>query len=222
MRVCLIEGDPHYVAGRCVDQADDESLARVDRHNDVLPIIEGMKIQYYFDDPVSEGVLTDFPYMHATGHLLLSDRAAGILGPILSEAGVVLDAGVFKGRNYKLFVCYTQIDALDRDRTVYYPEDEFGPNKIKSYAFKPEAIGDVAIFRVKGVICRLFVTEAFFDRMAGHHLTGLQVRPLWSNRTGPLAVFDDPALEFDRYPPGFGTTKREKRQAMRDIIASLR
>ncbi len=195
----------------------------VDRDAVILPRDEEFRMRYVFDEPETEGVVTDCPYFSPGNALLLSARAADALRPVLVESGVTFEVNPYGNAAYHLFVSYKQLDAVNHERAEFYPpEAHFDENEVKAFAFRPEIVANAGIFRVKGLLARLFITDRFLECIAGQGITGLRIRPVWSSDAGPLIRFDDPAFEFERFPPGYGTTKREKRQAMRDIIAGRR
>lgn len=57
--------------------------------------------------------------------------------------------------------------------------------------------------------------------MRRHRLTDFRFRRIWSSDEGGV-LLKDPIMVFERFLPGYGSTLREKRRAMRDIIASDR
>ncbi len=222
MRVHRISGDPDYMTARCIDIEQTMQVHNFDRQLGRVPPDTDFKMRYIFDEPVDEGVVTDCPYFSPGSAMVFSKRLADALRPILIESGRTFELNPFGDRPYELFVCCTQLDALDPARMEYVPPEESEMNRVKAFAFRPEIVANAGIFRVKGLLARLFITDRFLECIAGQGITGLRIRPVWSSDAGPLIRFDDPSFEFERFPPGYGTTKREKRQAMRDIIAGRR
>lgn len=222
MRYHAVVGDSDYMAGRCPYWSEDRRLTRVDHDNARLSGSDTFTVRYIFNTPADEGVVTDCPHFFPESVLLLSGHAASVLRPLLDRAGETRTVNPHGELLYELFVCYEQLDALDPERTVYFPPEQFGRNEIKQYAFRPDVVADSDIFRVKGQIECLFVSDRFLQIVSRHRLTGFKFRPLWSSEAGSLATLDDPARVFERFPPGYGSTVREKRQAMRDIIAGRR
>lgn len=92
---------------------------------------------------------------------------------------------------------------------------------VRCYEFKPDALEGADIFRLHGRVGQLFVTDRFTNEVLKHRLSGFRFKLLWSNETGGV-VLDDSAMVFERFPLGYGTTLREKRQAMRSLIADGR
>lgn len=192
---------------------------QADRENIPIPADTSFTINYALDQPVVEGVVTDCPYMSPQCALTLSARAVAVLRPLLTAAGGLFPATPYREQEYQTFACTTQIDALDRSRTEFFPVSaHFGPDRIRRYALRPGAVAAVDIFRVKGILASLFVSDRFVEAVSRHRLTGFRIRPVWSSESGPLVTFDNPGVEFERFPPGRGSTKREKRRAMRDVI----
>ena len=54
-----------------------------------------------------------------------------------------------------------------------------------------------------------------------HRLSGFRFRRLWSSDQGGVPL-EDPVMIYERFPPGYGTTLREKRDAMRRLMADWR
>ena len=119
---------------------------------------------------------------------------------------------------YKMFVCYRHIDALDTERTRH--EDGI-TGFVTQFEFKAHELQGVDIFRLSNRVGRLFVSENFMQEVRRHRLSGFRFKHVWSSETGGTTI-DDPIMIYERFPPGHGTTLREKRQAMRDLIASGR
>ena len=135
-------------------------------------------LSFYFVDPVSGGVETDIPYMCTNSTLVLSCRAAEALEPVLSESGIFIDPVTPDRMNYTLFACITQLDAIDPERTAYFPAEEYGDNEVKSFAFRPERVEGAGLFRVKDLHNRLFASDRFLRLVSRHRVTGLKVRPV--------------------------------------------
>ncbi len=75
------------------------------------------------------------------------------------------------------------------------------------------------VFRLHGQVGQLFVMDRFTSEVLTQWLSGFWLKRLWSSETGGV-LLDDSVTVFERFPPGYGTTLREKRQAMRDVIAN--
>ncbi len=219
MNVHLIYPDADYFGAGLKQIEQDLALMDVDRKNRAIPadtLIEGW---YYPDDGKREPVFTDIaPLGDATTPLLRCPRT-DVLRPMLRSVGTILPMTPWRGECFEAFVCDTQLDAADPDRTERCHEDhEFFGNKIRRYAFHAAPLRDATVFRVRGLPGRLFATDRFIDLARDNGLLGLQVLPLWSSETGPIGVIEDPMIEFERFPPGFGSTPKEKRARMQALL----
>ena len=119
---------------------------------------------------------------------------------------------------YQMFVCYRHIDALDTDPTKH---EEGFEGLITQFEFHAAALEGVDIFRLSNRVGRLVVSHRFVSEVFKHRLSGFRFKHLWSSETGGVALAA-PIRVFERFPPGYGTTLREKRQAMRSLITDGR
>ena len=117
-----------------------------------------------------------------------------------------------------MFVCYRHIDALDTVRTKH---EEGFEGFITQFEFNSATLEGVDIFRLSNRVGRLFVSHRVVSEVFKHRLSGFRFKLLWSSETGGVALAD-PTRVFERFPLGYGTTLREKRQAMRNLIADGR
>ncbi len=115
-----------------------------------------------------------------------------------------------------MFVCYCHIDALDTARAKH---EEGFESFITQFEFHAAAFESVEIFRPSNRVGRLFVSERFVHEVRRHRLSGFRFRQLWSSDQGGVAL-EYRVFIYERFPAGYGKTLREKRQAMRDLIAS--
>jgi hypothetical protein len=230
-RVYRIKGDGDYISlgfdnleqGKALDDFDDG----------VEPLDPSMvvRMNYGFSDPEDQGVVTDFPYALRGICLVVSARAVDALRPWLDRHGVLLDIALrpftpghpahetVMSMGYKLFVCTTALNALDEERTEFFP---FEPRlqHIRAYAFDPTAVADAELFRVAGMWNRMFATDPFVHAVEAHGLTGLRTRAMWSSEDGPLVWLTDALLEFGQDAVNHDAkAMREKRRAMRARIA---
>lgn len=223
MRVSRIDGDADFIGTIYKDVMIDSLLRKAVRTNMPIDPAIIVSLDYYFDPPENEGVVTDFPYEPNLNTLLMSARAAELLQPALEGVGPLLRVEPPTDMGYRMLFCTKEIDCLDWEKTEIIPDITYVTNPVGRYVFRPEALAGATIFRVKGLVPDLYATDAFFDLIRGHRLSGLKVRPVWCSEHGPLVTFTDPMLGvFDKYPPGYGSTVREKRQVMRDFIAGKR
>ncbi len=117
-----------------------------------------------------------------------------------------------------MFVCYRHIDALDTIRTKH---EEGFEGLITQFEFHAATLQGVDIFRLSNRVGRLFVSHRIVSEVFKHRLSGFRFKLLGSSETGGVALADS-AMVFERFPLGYGTTLREKRQAMRSLIADGR
>lgn len=217
MRIYQAEGDPDYI-GIAYDSVEEVSpLLDVEYDHITLDPAHVVNIHYTFHEPEEEGVVTDCP--NISGSLLvLSQRACEALGPMLDQAGALLRLNPPHDMGYRMFVCYRHVDALDTVRTKH---EEGFVGFITQFEFHAAALAGVDIFRLSNRVGRLFVSEHFVQEVRRHRLSGFRFRHLWSSDRGGVTL-NDPVMIYERFPPGYGTTLREKRQAMRDLIAGGR
>jgi hypothetical protein len=124
---------------------------------------------------------SDFPLLFGPVPVL-SDRAARALGELLDGAGELLPLGG-EGDGYHILNVTRVIDALDEQRSQFKRFPSSGRiMRVLRYAFRPEAIGDVAIFKLPQTVkSDVYVTDRFVDAVRRHELTGLAWdRMLWS------------------------------------------
>ena len=216
MNIYLIGGDPDYIFIRFQSVDEVSPLWDVKFKDTKLDPSHVVKLEYCFREPEEDGVMTDCPNS-GTGHtLVLSRRAVDALGPMLDAAGALVEIQPSHAMGYKTFICYRRIDALDAGRCLYMKTLSY---IISRYEFKPDALEGADIFRLQGQVGQLFVTDHFIGEVRKHRLSGFRYRRLWSSDTGGV-LLDDPVMVFEQFPPGAGRTLREKRQIMRDMIAS--
>jgi len=149
---------------------------------------------------------------------VLSQRACEALGPMLDQAGALLRLNPPHEIGYQLFVCYRHIDALD---TVWTKHEEGLEGIITHFEFHTAVLEGVDIFRLSNRAGRLFVSEHFKQEVLRRRLSGFRFRQLWSSDQGGVTL-KAPVMIYERFPTGYAKTLRDKRQAMRDLIASRR
>jgi hypothetical protein len=212
-----VEGDPDYMSVNHRSVEDIDSLLDVVVDDTRLDPSHVFKLVYTFDEPIEDGVVTDCPHTGAGATLVLSNRAVEALQPMFSRSGALFASEPEHEMQYKTFVCYLKLDALDKQRSRFHEYHEY----IVRYEFDAAAVGDANIFRLTSPINRLYVTERFVHEVLRHRLSGFRFKRVWSSATGGVTL-DDPVMEFERFAPGSGSSRSEKRQAMRDLIASWR
>lgn len=217
MIIFLVEGDRDYMSVNHRSARDIDALMNVVFDDTRLDPSHVFGLYYVFGEPMDDGVVTDCPNTGAGATLVLSRRAVEALRPMLSRAGALFASAPEHEMQYETFACYLKLDALDKQRSHFDGYHE----RIVRYEFDAAAVGDADIFRLTNLINRLYVTERFVSEVLRHRLSGFRFKRVWSSATGGVTL-DDPVLEFDHFPPGYGSTRREKRQAMRDVIAIWR
>jgi hypothetical protein len=176
-----------------------------------------VNVRYTFHEPEEEGVVTDCPHGGFGSTLVLSQRACEALEPMLDQAGALLRLNPPHEMGYRMFVCYRHIDALDTVRTKQGGVRRLH-HAIRVPRRRPRRHGHVPVEQPGRPV---LVSEHFVQEVRRHRLSGFRFRHLWSSDRGGVTL-KDPVMIYERFPPGYGTTLREKRQAMRDLIASGR
>ena len=218
MIVFQVEGDPDYIGINYDSVEQVTPLRRLEFNHVPLDPAHVVNIQYAFKEPEEEGVITDCPYSGLGSTLVLSRRASDALGPMLNQAGALLRLTPPQEMGYRIFVCYQHIDALDTARTEH--QDKF-EDYITRFEFHPAALEGVDIFRLSNRVGRLFVSDRFVSEVRRRRLSGFRFRRLWLSDRGGVPL-EDPVMIYERFPPGYGTTLREKRDAMRRLMADWR
>ena len=218
MRIFQAEGDPDYMGIAFRSSEEVGPLLDVDHDHRTLDPAHVVNIRYAFQEPEEEGIITDCPYSGLGSTLVLSRRACDALAPMLEQAGTLLRLSPPHEMGYRMFVCYQHVDALDTARTEH--QDKF-EDYITRFEFRPDALEGVDIFRLSNRVGRLFVSDRFVSEVRRHRLSGFRFRRLWSQDHGGV-LLEDPVMIYERFPPGYGTTLREKRQTMRDMMAGRR
>lgn len=112
--------------------------------------------------------------------MALSRRALDVLlphiGPLVQVVPLVFNEG-----DYALLNVINVIDALDAEQSdiAYFKSGNF--DRIKRYAFLPQAVRDQWIFKIKQTQSRAFVTDKFVDLVTQTGLTGFDFEPVWSD-----------------------------------------
>ena len=218
MIIFQVEGDPDYIGVNYESVEQVTPLRRLEFDHVPLNPAHVVNVHYAFKEPEEEGVITDCPDSGLGSTLVLSQRACDALGPMLEQAGALLRLNPPHEMGYRMFVCYRHIDALDTARTEH---EEGFEGFITRFEFHPAALEGVDIFRLSNRVGRLFVSERFVTEVRRHRLSGFRFRRLWSSDRGGVPL-EDPVMIYERFPPGYGTTLREKRDAMRRLMADWR
>jgi len=218
MRIYQISGDPDYIGISYNSVEEVTPLRQIEFEHTTLDPAHVVNVDYTFQEPEKDGVVTDCAYSGVASTLTLSQRACEALKPMLDQAGALLRLNPPHQMGYRMFVCYRHVDALDTARTEH---EEGFESLITRYEFHAAALEGMDIFRLSNRVGRLFVSERFVTEVRRHRLSGFRYRQVWSSEKGGVAI-QDPVMIYERFPPGYGTTLREKRDAMRRLMADWR
>lgn len=114
----------------------------------------------------------DFPCI-ALHVPVFSERAVKALQDLLLSNGELLAVNSDRGR-YWIFNTTRIVNALDRTCSR-----RRGSSVIDRYCFHDSQLCTSAIFKIPEDRFNLFVTKAFYDRVAEHALQGLDLIPVW-------------------------------------------
>ena len=121
----------------------------------------------------------DFPHTVGFGPaLVLSDRALGILAPLLQDNGELLPIKYPRG-NYVLFnaTCLADVLNFEQSDIVYFPTGRI--MTIRRYVFDAEKIPSNDVFKIAQMpLLGVFVTERFKLAVEENDLEGLLFKPV--------------------------------------------
>lgn len=132
----------------------------------------------WIEDKLNAGKPTsDFPTLGTIP--AFSERAVDALLDLLIENGEILplDSPVEK---YFAYNATRRLDALDEERSSLVRFDTGRIMDVRAYEFFPEKVGTTAIFRLRQLRGRTFVTDAFANRIEDAGLTGFDLQQVWS------------------------------------------
>jgi hypothetical protein len=168
-----------------LEVADDAAASRLEALGRGRPLPEPwvpVAVRPFTRHPDDEGkALTDFPPMGFSVPVF-SERAVDALRDLLAPHGEFLPLA---GLPYVAFNVGHVIDALDEDRSKFTRIAAQGDQpgfiaQVTRFALRPEALGDVPIFRLASIPeSEPFVTEAFRERARDAGLTGIRLEPVW-------------------------------------------
>lgn len=163
-------------------------------------------------------VATDCPHLSPALHLLLSQRAVDALSPLIGDHGEFLPVKAEFGV-YAIFNCFSEIDALDPERTEGKRFDGGGFYRVSRYELNAKAAATAPpIFRVRHKRSALFATDALREAVAAHHLTGFVFQPIWSSESGGIPI---PEVEiWDRNPSATDRARAAKCRALIEAEAA--
>lgn len=218
MKIYEVDGDHDYAWINCCDIAMCGLLnhvvhdgAEIDRSQPVALEVGGYGRK-------GDWIETDCPKEPAYGTLMLSDHAVAVFGPMLTDAGYLLDTTLDAQTRYKLSICEREIDALDQARSEFTRFSDGGISYMLRYELEASLLQGMDVFRLKYRRARVFVSDRFKALAEAHGLTGFVFDEVWSSDTGgvPLTI---PMPPIERVRGEFGRLARQKRQALRQELA---
>jgi hypothetical protein len=128
---------------------------------------------------------SDFPWL-VGGLLILRRSAAEELGGLLGDYGELLPVECDEETLWVLNVT-RQVPALDVERSAVRLLGEDGrPLWVDSFAFHPEVVDDLPIFKLRDMLrTTTFVGDRFVELVRSLGLHGLDFRLLWDSKAGP-------------------------------------
>lgn len=132
------------------------------------------------DDEGRPRAQADLPWLG--GHVLvLHERAAGLLAPLLDRYGELLPLSC-PNADLWLFNVLTVVDALDEENSEIVRFDDGGILDVQRYAFRADPAQGLALFKVPQLLRGpLFVGDEFVDAIEAAGLTGPEFALLWSS-----------------------------------------
>ena len=120
--------------------------------------------------------------------MILSTRAADVLRDLLEPNGEFLPVVSPENPDVVLFHPTTLLDALDKEKAElrYMDLEKKKPFKVVRYWFVEEKLGDVPIFVLAEDAGKIFVADAFVERVCENQPTGFGFRRLWSPELGSV------------------------------------
>ena len=136
----------------------------------------------WVDDEGEPRTEADLPWLG--GHVLvLRERAAGLLAPLLERHGELLPLSC-PDADLWLFNVLTVVDALDEENSEIIRFDDGDILNVERYAFRPDTAAGPAVFKVPQLLRGpLFVSDEFVGAVEAAGLTGPEFSELWSSGT---------------------------------------
>lgn len=140
------------------------------------------QVEYVYKNKKRGDLATAGPY------LILSTRAADVLRDLLEPNGEFLPVVFPENPDVALFHPTTALDALDKEKAElrYMDLEKKKPFKVVRYWFVEEKLGDVPIFVLAEDAGKIFVADAFVERVCENQPTGFGFRRLWSPELGSV------------------------------------
>lgn len=180
MNVYLLEPDLDYQGITIIDPEDGKQLNEVidsdgkQSFNKTWCPIEVI--------PYDEHLPTcDFPHL-ISGFLVFSQKAKEAMYELVAPYGEFLLMKHESGEELFLFNILNYNDALDLQKSKV-SRDEISDRirDIHQYAFIPEKVNNQIIFKMSFNPARIYVTDAFVQKVREHQLTGLKFKQIWSS-----------------------------------------
>jgi hypothetical protein len=185
-----------------------------------FPLNRRVPVTYATLFPAERAVLT-MCLNFMGGALLLAEEAIATLAPLLSGAGYFIDTELPAERQYRLFVCERELDALDEDRSELERFPDGGIWHVLRYEFHEDRLDGADIFKIRGLRARLFVTDRFVSMVNEHGMFGFEFIHVW-NKTMRGDRFNPHELKYEAYPGETEQRAEAKRRAARAAMARLR
>jgi hypothetical protein len=121
---------------------------------------------------------SDCPWcMHTV--LIVRDRALTALRPLLESYGEILPLRCEEP--VSLFNATTIVDALDEERSAIARFADGGVLAIERHVFKPDGIGNNAVFKLPGRASNIYLRETVVRRIGELNLRGLAFDMVWTD-----------------------------------------
>ena len=131
------------------------------------------------DEHGDKRIASDAPF-HGHHAFIFKPRAVAALGPLLRANGELLPVQC-EGENLLIYNPTQVLDALDEEASELVRFPSTGRiAMIKRYAFRPDVIRDVDIFKIPNVRnSAMFVGQRFVDMWKSAGLVGLEFNEVW-------------------------------------------
>lgn len=129
-------------------------------------------------DDLSDNALSgDFPTLGTIP--VFSERAVNSLRDLLEANGEILPLTSADG-SYSAYNVTTVVDALDEVRSKVTRFRDGRVMEILEYAFLPQRLGGLTIFKVPQILSNVFVTDVFVSRVREAGLVGFKFNRVWA------------------------------------------
>lgn len=113
---------------------------------------------------------------------VFSRRALDCLAPLINKNAEVLPLD-FNEKEYSAINVITVLDAIDYEKSIYKTyRDGKRIMAFKKYAFLPDVIENVSIFKISDEKTRyVFVSDEFKQTVEKNNLSGFKFKPVWDS-----------------------------------------